>query len=150
RLTGTYAGTDLHSVASILLALHAGGETVLWAVLGALAVALPGLRVLHLLTLATARALPTALRTWAVLIMGVLGRYAIADTIVLALTLLYLIAIGAADAALQPGAWCLATFALLTPFAYGWSHAPTASSRPSTLASRLAGLAAAETAVREP
>src|SRR5690606_7118017 len=77
RLTGTYAGTDLHSVASILLALHAGGETVLWAVLGALAVALPGLRVLHLLTLATARALPTALRTWAVLIMGVLGRYAI-------------------------------------------------------------------------
>lgn len=147
RLGTAYAGTDRHSIVSLVLALQARGETLLWAVLLALGLLLPGLRLIHLLTLAAARALPAAVRSKAVLATGALGRFATTDTMVLALMLLYLVAAGHADAVPQPGVYGLVAAAGLTLVAYAWANMvpPAASVQPSSLAARLASVAAAGT-----
>jgi paraquat-inducible protein A len=147
RLATAHAGSDAHSIASLLWALHARGERVLWLVLLTLAGVLPGLRLLFLLTLALPRSLPHAVRARAVMATELLGRYAMADTMVLALMLFYLVAAGEADAPLQPGAYCLAASALLTLLAYAWANmrSPSPAAQGSSLAARLAGLASADT-----
>jgi paraquat-inducible protein A len=148
RLTSAYAGKDLHSLASLLWALHGRGETVLWVGLLALGVVLPGLRLVYLLALAGAAALPAAVRTAAVFVAGTVGGYAIADTMLLLVMLFYLAALGQADAALQPGVYFLAASAGLTLGAYAWANLPTsaasASGQPSSLNDRLAALGAKE------
>jgi paraquat-inducible protein A len=148
RLSQAYGGTDLHSLASLALAVHARGDTLLWLTLLALAFAIPGLRIVYLLALVLSRALPLGLRSRLLPAAdALLGRYATADTTILAIMLFYLIASGAADPALQPGAYCFAASALLTLLAYGWANllAPAAASE-SSLTARLAGLASADTA----
>ncbi len=147
RLATAYAGSDAYSVASMLWALHARGELLLWLALLTLAVVLPGLRLLFLLTLALPRSLPHAVRTRAVMATEVLGRNATADTMALALMLFYLVASGDADALLQPGAYCFAASALLTLLAYAWANmrSPSAATQGSSLAARLADLASAGT-----
>ena len=68
----------------------ARGETALWVPIAILALLLPGLRLLYLLTVAAARALPKAIRSGAIRAAEILGRYATADTIALSLMLFYL------------------------------------------------------------
>jgi paraquat-inducible protein A len=151
RLATAYAGSDVLSVASMLWALHARGERVLWLTILTLAVVVPGLRLLFLLTLALPRSLPHALRSKAAMATEFLGRYATADTMVLALMLLYLVAAGDAHALLQPGAYCFAASAMLTLLAYAWANmrAPAAA-QGSSLSERLADLASAGTSGKAP
>jgi paraquat-inducible protein A len=143
QLTAAYAGSDLHSLAGLAWALHAQGELLLGGVIVMLAIVLPGMRLLHLLTLVMSRALPQALRGKAVVAAEVLGRHATADTMVLALMLFALVASGDAQATLQPGAWCFVASAALTMLAYAWINllAPSAVAQASSLKARLAGLA---------
>jgi paraquat-inducible protein A len=135
------------SIVGIVLALRTRGETTLWVALLALGILLPALRLLYLLTVAAARALPPAIRGKAMVAADALGRHATVDTMVLSLALLYLIATRQADAALQPGVYCLAASAGLALAAYAWVNLPSAASaQPSSLAARLAGLGSAEEA----
>jgi paraquat-inducible protein A len=147
RLTAPYAGAERHSLVSIVLALLAHGDLRLGAALLMLAIVLPAMRLLHLTTLVLSRALPLALRTRAIVAAEVLGRFATADTMVLSLMLVYLVASGYAQAPPQPGLYCFLASALLTMLAYAWANllAPSAVGQASSLKARLAGLASADT-----
>jgi paraquat-inducible protein A len=148
QLTAPYAGADTHSLAGLVWALLGEGEPLLGGVILMLAVVLPGMRLLHLLSLVLSRSLPSGLRAQAVVAAEVLGRHATADTMVLALMLFTLVASGDAYATLQPGAWCLVVSAGLTMLAYAWINllAPSAVAQASSLRARLAGLASASKA----
>jgi paraquat-inducible protein A len=147
-LTDAYAGSQSYSLAGIVAAFLTQDELLMGLAILTLAVVLPGMRLLHLLTLALSRVLPAALRNKAILAAEVLGRYATADTMILALMLLYLVASGEAQPAIQPGVYCYVASALLTMLAYAWTNliAPSAVGPVSSLTSRLAGLAAADMA----
>lgn len=147
RLSRAYAGADTYSLAELLWTLHARGETFLWVVILALAVVLPGLRLLYLLTLVLSRLLPHGLRRKAVLaVEALVGPHATADTAILAMMLFYLIAAGAADALLQPGVYCLAASVFLTLLAYAWANIlASAPGQGSSLTARLAGLTSVDT-----
>jgi hypothetical protein len=125
---GSGAGGTPQSIVGLILALQARGETVLWVALAILAILLPGLKVLHLLT--------AALTFRIARVTEVLGRHATADTMVLSLALFYLIETRAADPVLQPGVYCLAASAALTLAAYAWANLP-APAKPATLKDRL-------------
>jgi paraquat-inducible protein A len=144
HLTDHLAGAHEHSLAGLIWALYSGGDPLLAAGLLVLAIALPAMRLLHLLTLALSRVLPPAVRNKAILSADGLGRFATADTMVLTLMLFGLVASGDADAALQPGAWCFMASALLTMLAYAWTNliGPSAIAETSSLKARLAGLTA--------
>ena len=73
RLANAGAGSPGQSIIDLVLALQARGETVLWVVLAILALALPGLRVLYLVTVATARFLPSGIGSLAVRCAEALG-----------------------------------------------------------------------------
>src|SRR5262245_38425001 len=145
QLTAHNAGGDLHSLAGLVWALHAQGEFLLGGTIVMLAIVLPAMRLLHLLTLMLSRGLPTWLRAKAIVGAEVLGRHATADTMVLAMMLFALVAAGDAHAVLQPGAWCFVASAALTTMAYAWINflAPSAVAQASSLKARLAGLASA-------
>ncbi|HEY1245094.1 MAG TPA: paraquat-inducible protein A [Hyphomicrobiaceae bacterium] len=147
RLVAPYAGSEVHSLASLILALLTHGEPFLGAVVLMLAVVLPGMRLLHLATLVLSRALPHRVRAAAIVAADGLGRYATADTMVLALMLFSLIASGDAHVGPQPGVYCFIASALLTMLAYAWTNflAPSAVGPASSLKARLAGLASADT-----
>jgi paraquat-inducible protein A len=144
RLNERLAGTDLHSLASLVQALYTQGDAMLAAGLLLLAIVFPVMRLLHLLTLALSRVLPPSVRNKAVLSAEGLGRFATADTMVLALMLFALVASGDAQPAVQPGAWCYAASVLLTMLAYAWTNliGPSAVRETSSLQARLAGLTA--------
>ena len=150
QLTAPYAGSDLHSLAGLVWALHGHGDLLLGGVIGMLAIVLPAMRLLHLLTLVLSRALPSGLRGKAIVAAEVLGRHATADTMILALMLFALVASGEAQAALQPGACFFVASAALTMLAYAWINllAPSAVAQASSLKARLAGLASASKAGR--
>lgn len=143
-LTAVYAGCDHHSLAGLAWALQANGDWLLGGTILVLAIVLPAMRLLHLLTLMLSRTLPAALRGRVVLAAEVLGRHATADTMILVLMLFALVASGDAHAPLQPGAWCFMASAALTMLAYAWINllAPSAVAQASSLKARLAGLAA--------
>jgi uncharacterized paraquat-inducible protein A len=132
------------SIVELVLALQSRGETVLWVVVAILALALPGLRLLHLATVAAARFLPSPIASKAVRATEAVGPHATADTMVLSLALFYLIHIRAADPVLQPGVYCLAAAAALMLVAYAWANLPTGASgaQPSSLAKRLEAVGA--------
>jgi paraquat-inducible protein A len=142
RFTGTYAGANQHSIATIVLALYARGELLLWSVIFTLAILLPLLKLLYLLVLIVARYLPYSVRTKSILALEWLGRHSTADVMVLALMVFYVNASGYAEAALLPGAYLFAASALVTMVVYGWANsaAPDATAQPSSLQARLAGL----------
>jgi paraquat-inducible protein A len=147
HLAAPYAGSEVHSLAGLILALLTHGEPFLGAALLMLAVVLPAMRLLHLATLVLSRALPHGVRTAVILAADVLGRYAAADTMVLAVMLFCLIASGDAQGGPQPGVYCFTASALLTMLAYAWTNllAPSAVGPASSLKARLAGLASADT-----
>jgi paraquat-inducible protein A len=150
RFTSAYAGADLYSLAGLVWALHAQDELLLAVAILTLAIVLPAMRLLHLVTLALSRVLPHAIRSRAILSAEGLGRFSSADTMILSLMLFSLIASGDADAALEPGAYCFIAGALLTMLAYAWTNliAPSAVGEASSLKARLAGLVSADTAAR--
>jgi paraquat-inducible protein A len=142
RLPGGYAGTDQHSAASLLQALYERGEYFPGLVLLALAILLPGMKLLYLLVVIAARLLPYALRVRSIPAIEWLGGYSIAEIVVLALMLFYLGASDRAGILILPGAYCFAGSALLTMAAFGWANAlGPAAARQTTLAARLAGVA---------
>jgi len=145
QLTARYAGSEVHSLTGLVWALTAQGELLLGGAILLLAIVLPGMRLLHLLTLVLSRVLPPALRARTVVAAEVLGRHATADTMILALMLFALVASGDAYADLQLGAWCFVASAALTMLAYAWINliAPSAVAQASSLKARLAGLATA-------
>jgi uncharacterized paraquat-inducible protein A len=124
RLAGTGSATAGQSIVELVLGLRARGETALWVPIAILALLLPGLRLLYLLTVAAARALPRAIRSGAIRTAEVLGRHATADTIALSLMLFYLMQTREADPTLQPAVYCLAASAVLTLAAYAWANLP--------------------------
>lgn len=148
RLTSAYAGADLYSAAGLVLTLYGQGEPLLASTILALAIVLPAMRLLHLLTLALWRVLPPPVRSRVILSAEGLGRFASADTMILALMLVALIAAGEAHAELEPGAYCFIASALLTMLAYAWTNliAPSAAGEAASLKARLAELASADTA----
>ncbi len=148
QLTAPYAGSDLHSLAGLVWALHGQGDLLLGGVIGMLAIVLPAMRLLHLLTLVLSRALPSGLRGKAVVAADVLGRHATADTMIRALMLFARVASGEAHATLQAGACFFVASAALTMLAYAWINllAPSAVAQASSLKARLAGLASASKA----
>src|SRR5262245_2612455 len=142
RLSGTFAGSDQHSVMSLVQALYVRHAYFPCFVLFAVAIALPGLKLLYLLALAIARTLPYALRMRALSAVERLGGHPIADVMVLALMAYYL----GAPGQLLPGAYCYAASTLATVLAYGLANAPlSATVRRGSLAARLAGLGSADT-----
>jgi paraquat-inducible protein A len=143
-LTARYAGSDHHSLAGLVWALQREGDWLLGGTILVLAIVLPAMRLLHLLTLMLSRALPPAMRGRLVMAAEVPGRHATADTMILVLMLFALVASGDAHAPLQPGAWCFVASAALTMLAYAWINllAPSAMAQASSLKVRLAGLAA--------
>jgi paraquat-inducible protein A len=143
-LTARYAGSDHHSLAGLVWALQREGDWLLGGTILVLAIVLPAMRLLHLLTLMLSRALPPAMRGRLVMAAEVPGRHATADTMILVLMLFALVASGDAHAPLQPGAWCFVASAALTMLAYAWINllAPSAMAQASSLKARLAGLAA--------
>ena len=92
------AGTASAGQSIVDLVLAARGETALWVPIAILALLLPGLRLLYLLTVAAARVLPKAIRSGAIRAAEILGRYATVDTIALSLILFYLMETREADA----------------------------------------------------
>jgi paraquat-inducible protein A len=93
-----------------------------------------------------ARHLPYTLRVRSIPAIEWLAGFAIADVVVLALMAFYLGASDRAGAAVLPGAYAFAASALTTMLAYGWASSPRpeATTRPASLAARLAGLASPE------
>jgi paraquat-inducible protein A len=143
RLPGSYAGTDQHSAASLLLALYGRGEHFPCLVLFTLAVLLPGMKLLYLLTLIAARVLPYALRVKSIPAIEWLGGYSVAEIAILGLMLFYLGASDRAGVLILPGAYCFGAAMLLILVAFGWANAlGPATARRASLASRLEGLAA--------
>jgi uncharacterized paraquat-inducible protein A len=124
RLGGTDTANAGQSIVHLVLALKARGQTALWAPIAILALLLPGLRLLYLLTVAAAGILPRVIRSGTIRAAEILGRYATADTIALSLMLLYLIETRAVDRTLQPAVYCLAASAVLTLAAYAWANLP--------------------------
>jgi paraquat-inducible protein A len=149
RLPGGYAGTDQHSLATLIWALYGQQERFACAVIAVLAVLLPGIKLLSLLVLIVSRRLPYWIRARSVSATAWLGGYAIADVMVLALMAFYLGAPGRAGASVLPGAYCFAASALITMVAYGWANSPAPTTvQHTSLAERLAGVASAETSAR--
>lgn len=148
RLPGSFAGTDQHSLASIVRALYERQEYFPCFVLFTLAIGLPCIKLFHLLALVASRKLPYALRSRLISAMAWLGGYAIADVMVLALMAFYVSASGRAP--VLPGAYAFAASALVTMLAYGWVNSPgsAAPARHTSLAARLAGVASQETPAR--
>jgi paraquat-inducible protein A len=114
RLSSAGAETADQSIVDLVSALQTRGATTLWVPLAILAIFLPGLRQLYLLTAIAAATLPSVVGARAVGIAGEFGRHATADTMLLALGLFYLMETHAADRVLLPGAYCLAASAVLT------------------------------------
>src|SRR5262249_12854234 len=140
RLPSAYAGTDQHSVASLLKALYARGEYVPCVALFTLAILLPGKKLFCLLAIILSRAFPYAVRVRSIPAIEWLGGSSTTETMVLALMIFHLGASDRAGVLILPGAYCFAASTLLTLVAFAWANAlgPTAG-RQSTLAARLAG-----------
>jgi paraquat-inducible protein A len=150
HLSDALGDSDLHSLLTVVWALLTHGEHAAWVAILALAIVLPGLRLLALATCALARVLPQGVRARAVWAAEMLGGYATADTMVLTLMLFFLVASGYAHAQLEPGAYCLAASAVLTMLAFAWINiiSPAIGAQASSLTARLAGLVSAGTGGR--
>jgi hypothetical protein len=114
RLSSTGAENAAQSILDLVLALQTRGATTLWAPLAILAIVLPGLRQLYLLTVIAAVTLPSVFGTRAVGVARAFGRHAATDTMLLTLGLFYLMETHAVDRVLLPGAYCFAASAVLT------------------------------------
>jgi hypothetical protein len=143
-VTSTATGSDVptagQSIVDLVLALQAGGDRTLWVPLVALALLLPALRQLYLLTVMAAGALPSVIGPGTVGVAWILGRHATADTLLLGLGLFYLMETQAADRVLLPGTYCLIASAALTLIGHivAGAQAPAETASSATKAARIA------------
>jgi paraquat-inducible protein A len=131
RFTTVYVWTNEHSIATIILALYESNEYFLCAVVFAVSIFFPFLKLFYLLTLVTSPDLSPEFRRRSFSTMEWLGRYSMTDVMVLALMIFYVNSSGYTEAVVMPGVYFFAASALITMLAYGWAN--TVPPRPTAL-----------------
>ena len=131
RFTTVYVWTNEHSIATIILALYESNEYFLCAVVFAVSIFFPFLKLFYLLTLVTSPDLSPEFRRRSFSTMEWLGRYSMTDVMVLALMIFYVNSSGYTEAVVMPGVYFFAASALITMLAYGWAN--TVPQRPTAL-----------------
>ncbi|MGL4395767.1 MAG: paraquat-inducible protein A [Hyphomicrobium sp.] len=131
RFTTVYVWTNEHSILTIMLALFETEEFFLCAVLFAVSIFFPFMKLFYLLTLITSHDIEPEFRRKSIATMEWLGRYSMTDVMVLALMIFYVNSSGYTEARVLPGVYFFAASALITMLAYGWANAnPSARRRP--------------------
>lgn len=123
RFTTVYVWTNEHSILTIIYALFENNEMFLCAVVFAVSVFFPFLKLFYLLTLITSHDMPEDFRKKSIATMEWLGRYSMTDVMVLALMIFYVNSSGYTEARVLPGVYFFAASALMTMLAYGWANA---------------------------
>lgn len=123
RFTTIYVWTNEHSILTIIYALFENNEIFLCAVVFAVSVFFPFLKLFYLLTLITSHDMPADFRKKSIATMEWLGRYSMTDVMVLALMIFYVNSSGYTEARVLPGVYFFAASALMTMLAYGWANA---------------------------
>jgi paraquat-inducible protein A len=130
RFTTAYVWTNEHSILTIIYALFESHEYFLGAVVFAVSVFFPFLKLFYLLTLISAHDMPADFRKKSIATMEWVGRYSMTDVMVLALMIFYVNSSGYVEARVLPGIYFFAASALITILAYGWANAePPAKAR---------------------
>jgi paraquat-inducible protein A len=122
RFTTVYVWTNEHSILTIMFALFENQEYFLAAVVFAVSVFFPFLKLFYLLTLITSHDMPADFRKRSIATMEWLGRYSMTDVMVLALMIFYVNSSGYTEARVLPGVYFFAASALMTMLAYGWAN----------------------------
>lgn len=122
RFTTIYVWTNEHSIATIIWALYESNEYFLCAVVFAVSIFFPFLKLFYLLTLVTSPDLSPEFRRRSFSTMEWLGRYSMTDVMVLALMIFYVNSSGYTEAIVMPGVYFFAASALITMLAYGWAN----------------------------
>lgn len=122
RFTTVYVWTNEHSILTIIYALFENNELFLCAVVFAVSVFFPFLKLFYLLTLLTSHDMPLEFRKKSIATMEWLGRYSMTDVMVLALMIFYVNSSGYTEAKVLPGVYFFAASALMTMVAYGWAN----------------------------
>ncbi|MFA5897972.1 MAG: paraquat-inducible protein A [Hyphomicrobium sp.] len=122
RFTTVYVWTNEHSIATIIWALYESEEYFLCAVVFAVSVFFPFLKLFYLLTLVTSPDLSPEFRRRSFSTMEWLGRYSMTDVMVLALMIFYVNSSGYTEAVVMPGVYFFAASAIITMLAYGWAN----------------------------
>ena len=132
RFTTIYVWTNEHSILTIMYALFENEEYFLAAVVFAVSVFFPFLKLFYLLTLITSHDMPPDFRKRSIATMEWLGRYSMTDVMVLALMIFYVNSSGYTEATVLPGVYFFAASAMMTMLAYGWANVdrPTLRRRP--------------------
>ncbi len=130
RFTTVYVWTNEHSILSIIYALYESNEYFLCAVVFAVSIFFPFLKLFYLLTLVTSPDLSPEFRQKSITTMEWLGRYSMTDVMVLALMIFYVNSSGYTEAVVMPGVYFFAASALITMLAYGWANTVPAPRRP--------------------
>jgi paraquat-inducible protein A len=120
RFTTVYVWTAEHSIATIIWALYGSNEYFLCAVVFAVSIFFPFLKLFYLLTLVASPDLSPEFRRRSISTMEWLGRYSMTDVMVLALMIFYVNSSGYTEAIVMPGVYFFAASALITMLAYGW------------------------------
>jgi hypothetical protein len=123
RFTTVYVWTTEHLILTIIYALFENDEIFLCAVVFAVSVFFPFLKLFYLLTLITSHDMPPDFRKKSIATMEWLGRYSMTDVMVLALMIFYVNSSGYTEARVLPGVYFFAPSALMTMLAYGWANA---------------------------
>jgi len=129
RFTTVYVWTNEHSILTIMVALFETKEYFLCAVLFAVSIFFPFMKLFYLLTLLTSHDVEPEYRRKAIATMEWLGRYSMTDVMVLALMIFYVNSSGYTEARVLPGVYFFAASALITMLAYGWANVTPRSSR---------------------
>ena len=127
QFTTIYVWTDKHSIATIIYALYTNQEFFLCAVVFAVSIFFPFLKLLYLLTLVTSPDLSPEFRRRSFSTMEWVGRYSMTDVMVLALMIFYVNSSGYTTATVMPGVYYFAASAIITMLAYGWANSVSAS-----------------------
>lgn len=123
RFTTVYVWTNEHSILTIIYALFETDEFFLCAVVFAVSIFFPFMKLFYLLTLITSHDIDAEFRRKSIATMEWLGRYSMTDVMVLALMIFYVNSSGYTEARVLPGVYFFAASALITMLAYGWANA---------------------------
>ena len=123
RFTTVYVWTNEHSILTIIYALFENQEFFLCAVVFAVSIFFPFLKLFYLLTLLMSHDIPPEFRKKSLATMEWLGRYSMTDVMVLALMIFYVNSSGYTEARVLPGVYFFAASALMTMLAYAWANA---------------------------
>lgn len=122
RFTTVYVWSAEHSILTIIYALYESEEFFLCAVVFAVSIFFPFLKLFYLLTLVTSPDLSPEFRRRSFSTMEWLGRYSMTDVMVLALMIFYVNSSGYTEAIVMPGVYFFAASAIITMLAYGWAN----------------------------